>query len=178
MGALGLGMIGILSLAPVLTNFLSAQISPISKVFHLDPSIIPAAFLAVDMGGFQMAEKLALSNEMGAFSGIIIASTLGATVSFSIPVALGMLAKEDEQYFAKGVLIGIITSIPIGCLVAGLWQKINIILLVWNLVPIFVFTIMLGVGLLKAPHVFIKAFNLFGKFIVTLSTVDSLKALT
>ncbi|CAM5600210.1 Ethanolamine utilization protein EutH OS=Lysinibacillus sphaericus OX=1421 GN=LS41612_20795 PE=4 SV=1 [Lysinibacillus sphaericus] len=81
-----------------------------------------------------MAEKLALSNEMGAFSGIIIASTLGATVSFSIPVALGMLAKEDEKYFAKGVLIGIIT-IPIGCLVAGLWQKINIILLVWNLVP-------------------------------------------
>ncbi len=173
MGALGLGMIGILSLAPVLTNFLSAQISPISKVFHLDPSIIPAAFLAVDMGGFQMAEKLALSNEMGAFSGIIIASTLGATVSFSIPVALGMLAKEDEKYFAKGVLIGIIT-IPIGCLVAGLWQKINIILLVWNLVPIFVFTIMLGVGLLKAPHVFIKAFNLFGKFIVTLSTVGLL----
>lgn len=51
-----------------------------------------------------------------------------------------------KKYFSKGVLVGIIT-IPIGCLAAGLWQKININTLVWNLVPIFVFAIILGVGL-------------------------------
>lgn len=168
MGALGLGMIGIFSLAPVLTSLLSAEIIPICKVFHLDPSIIPAALLAVDMGGYQMADKLALTKEMGAFSGIIIASTLGATISFSIPVALGMLTKEDEKYFSKGVLVGII-CIPIGCLVAGLWQKINIQLLVWNLIPIFIFAIVLGVGLLKAHNVLIKVFNVFGKLIMALS---------
>jgi ethanolamine transporter len=173
MGALGLGMIGVLSLAPIFTDFLSAKIIPISRVFHLDPSIIPAAFLAVDMGGYQIAEKLALTKEMGAFSGIVIASTLGATISFSIPVALGMIRKEDEKYFSKGLLIGIIT-IPIGCLVAGLWQKININLLVWNLLPIFVFAIILGVGLLKAPQVFIKGFNVFGKLIISLSTIGLL----
>jgi ethanolamine transporter len=173
MGALGLGMIGILSLAPIFTNFLSAEIIPICRVFHLDPSIVPAAFLAVDMGGYQMADKLALTKEMGAFSGIIIASTLGATISFSIPVALGMLSKEDEKYFSKGVLIGIIT-IPIGCLAAGLWQNIHINILLWNLVPIFVFAIILGAGLLKAPHVFIKVFNVFGKLIMSLSTVGLL----
>ncbi len=173
MGPLGLGMIGILSLAPILSNFLSAKIIPICKVLHLDPSIIPSAFFAVDMGGYQMAEKLAITEEMGAFSGIIIASTLGATISFSIPVALGMLAKEDEKFFSKGVLVGIMT-IPIGCLAAGLWQNINIKLLVWNLVPIFVFAIILGVGLLKAPHMFIKIFNLFGKLIMSLSAVGLL----
>ncbi|WHX39757.1 ethanolamine utilization protein EutH [Mesobacillus sp. AQ2] len=173
MGALGLGMIGIISLVPIFTNFLSAAIIPICEVFHLDPSIVPAAFLAVDMGGYQMANKLALTEEMGAFSGIIIASTLGATISFSIPVALGMLSKEDEKYFAKGVLIGIIT-IPIGCLAAGLWQKVNTNVLALNMVPIFVFTIILGVGLLKIPLVFIKAFNIFGKLIVSLSTVGLL----
>ncbi len=173
MGALGLGMIGILSLAPILANFLSAKIIPICQVFHLDPSIIPAAFLAVDMGGYQMAEELAMTKEMGAFSGIIIASTLGATISFSIPVALGMLSKEDEKFFSKGVLVGIIT-IPIGCLAAGLWQKINFNLLAWNLVPIFVFAIILGVGLLKIPHVFIKVFNVFGKLIMSLSAVGLL----
>lgn len=170
MGALGLGMIGILSLAPIFTKFLSAEIIPLFTIFHLDPSIVPAAFLAIDMGGYQMANELALTNEMGAFSGIIIASTLGATISFTIPVALGMLSKEDEKYFSKGVLVGIIT-IPIGCLAAGLWQKINISILIWNLVPIFVFSIILGAGLLKAPRVFIKVFNVFGKLILSLSTV-------
>lgn len=173
MGALGLGMIGILSLAPIFTDFLAAEIIPIFKALHLDPSIVPAALLAVDMGGYQMAKELALTKEMGAFSGIIIASTLGATISFSIPVALGMLSKEDEKYFSKGVLVGIIT-IPIGCLAAGLWQKVDINILVWNMVPIFVFAIILGVGLLKAPKIFMIFFNVFGKLIISLSTVGLL----
>lgn len=173
MGALGLGMIGLISLVPIFTHFISAVIIPISRILGLDPSIVPAAFLAVDMGGYQMASELALTEEMGAFSGIIIASTLGATISFTIPVALGMLSKEDEGYFSKGVLVGIMT-IPIGCLAAGLWQKIEINLLVLNLIPIFVFAIILGVGLLKIPHVFIKVFNVFGKLIVCLSIIGLL----
>lgn len=173
MGALGLGMIGIISLVPIFTDFLSAVIIPICRVFGLDPSIVPALFLAVDMGGYQMATELAATEEMGAFAGIIIASTLGATISFSIPVALGMLSKEDENYFSKGVLVGILT-IPIGCFVAGLWQGINVSLLVLNLIPIFLFAVILGIGLLKAPQVFIKVFNLFGKLIVCLSVIGLL----
>lgn len=168
MGALGIGMIGIYSLAPILSNFLSTLIMPISKVLHLDPSIFPASFLAVDMGGYQIATELALTNEMGMFSGIVIASTLGATISFSIPVALGMISKEDEKYFSKGVMIGI-TTIPIGCLVAGVWQKINFNELVWNLLPIFIFAIVLGIGLLKFHNALMKVFNVFGKLIMCLS---------
>jgi ethanolamine transporter len=173
MGVLGIGMIGIYSLAPILSNFLAASIIPICRVFHLDPSIFPAALLAVDMGGYQMATKVALTKEMGLFSGIIIASTLGATISFSIPVAIGMLSKEDEKYFSKGVMIGI-TTLPIGCLAAGLWQKINFNILVWNLVPIFVFAIVLVIGLLKVPNALMKGFNIFGKLIIGLSVVGLL----
>lgn len=173
MGVLGLGMIGIYSLAPILSSSLSAATIPICRVFHLDPSIFPAAFLAMDMGGYQMATKVALTREMGLFSGVVIASTLGATISFSIPVAIAMLSKEDEKYFSKGVMVGII-SIPIGCLVAGLWLKINFNILVWNLVPIFVFAILLVIGLLKAPNVLMKGFNVFGKLIMGLSVVGLL----
>lgn len=173
MGALGLGMIGIYSLAPVLSNLLAAAIIPLCRVLSLDPSVFPAALLAVDMGGYQVAARLALTGEMGMFSGIIIASTLGATISFSIPVALGMLSKEDEIYFSKGVMIGIIT-IPIGCLAAGLWQKININALIWNLLPIFVFAVILGIGLLKARNILMKFFTLFGKFIMGLSVAGLL----
>ena len=141
---------------------------PFCKVLHFDPSIFPASFLALDMGGYQVATKLALTNEMGKFSGIIIASTLGATISFSIPVALGMISKEDEKYFSKGIMVGI-TSIPIGCFVAGLWQRINISVLLWNLVPISLFAIILGIGLLKAQTALMKGFNIFGKLIMGLS---------
>jgi ethanolamine transporter len=173
MGVLGIGMIGIYSLAPVLSNSLSTAIIPICRVFNLDPSIFPAAFLAMDMGGYQMATKVALTKEMGLFSGVIIASTLGATISFSIPIAIGMLSKEDEKYFSKGVMIGII-SIPLGCLAGGFWQKINFGILLWNLVPIFVFAIVLVIGLLKAPNVLMKAFNVFGKLIMGLSVIGLL----
>lgn len=168
MGALGIGMIGIYSLAPLLSRVLSMIIIPFSKVFNFDPSIFSSAFLAVDMGGYQIASELALTKEMGLFSGIVIASTLGATISFSIPVALGMISKEDEKVFSKGVMIGIIT-IPVGCLAAGLWQKINLNTLIWNSIPIFVFAIVLGIGLLKVPNVFVKCFNIFGKIIMSLS---------
>lgn len=173
MGALGLGMIGIYSLAPILSNILAAVIVPISKVLGLDPSIIPSAFLAVDMGGFQIAGELASTKEMGLFSGIIIASTLGATISFSIPVAIGMISKEDERYFSKGVMIGI-TSIPFGCLAAGIWSKINIGTLIWNLLPIFIFSVLLGIGLLKFHNVLMKGFNIFGKLIMALSVLGLL----
>lgn len=173
MGVLCIGMMGIYSLAPILSDFLSTAIIPISRVFHLDPSIFPASFLAMDMGGYQMAAKVALTKEMGQFSGVVIASTLGATISFSIPIAVGMLSKEDEKYFSKGVMVGII-SIPIGCLAGGFWQKINFSIMLWNLVPIFVFAIVLIIGLLKAPKILMKAFNVFGKLIIGLSIIGLL----
>ncbi|MFL0245721.1 ethanolamine utilization protein EutH [Candidatus Clostridium stratigraminis] len=170
MGALGLCMIGIYSLTPILSNYLSTMAIPICRVFNLDPSIFPAAFFAIDMGGYQMAAKLALTKEMGIFSGVIIASTLGAAISFSIPVAIGMLSKEDEKYFSKGVMIGI-TTIPIGCLAAGLWQGINLRLLIWNLVPIFIFSIILEIGLLKFNNTLLKGFKIFGKLVISLSII-------
>ncbi|ADL51835.1 ethanolamine utilization protein EutH [Clostridium cellulovorans] len=173
MGPLGIGMVGIYSLAPLVSNFLITMIVPICKELNLDPSIFPATFLAVDMGGYQMATKLALTEEMGTFSGIIIASTLGSTISFSIPVALGMLSKEDESYFSKGVIVGIIT-IPIGCFIAGMWLKIQLITLFWNLLPIYIFIILLVIGLIKTPGFLMKCFNIFGKLIMSFSIIGLL----
>lgn len=173
MGVLGLGMIGIYSLAPVLSKLLYKAVLPISKLFNLDPSIFPSAFLAVDMGGYQMATQIAVNKPFGLFSAAVIASTLGTVVSFTIPVALGMITKADEKYFFKGVMIGI-TAIPIGCLVAGLWQRISITMLLWNLIPIILFTVLLGLGLLKAQDVMIKAFIVLGNIITGLSIIGLL----
>lgn len=173
MGALGFGMIGIYSLAPILSKLLSAAVMPLCKILSLDPSVFPSAFLAVDMGGYQIASKLALSKEMGLFSGIIIASSLGATISFSIPIAIVMIPKEDEKYFSLGIMAGIIT-IPAGCFAAGLWQKMDFYMLMWNLLPILILVLILTAGILIFPHILIKAFNIFGKAIIGLSTAGLL----
>lgn len=173
MGALALGMTGIYSLAPIISKLLSSFILPFSKFLKMDPSIIPSAFIAVDMGGYQIATKIALSKEIGQFSGVIIASSLGATISFTLPVALGLISKDDEKYFLKGVLIGIV-SIPFGCFAGGLWQGININILLYSLWPILLLAMIFVIGLVKLPKVLIYTFKVFGKFIISLSIIGLL----
>lgn len=173
MGALGLGMIGIYSLAPVLAKYLFAAAIPICSALHLDPSILPATFLAIEMGGYQIAQEIALSHEMGIFSGIVIASSLGAVISFTLPIAISMITPEDEEYFYKGVMVGIV-SLPIGCLAAGVWQKIPLGILLWNLTPIIIFAVILVVGLIYFSQVLMICFRIFGKMIIGISTIGLL----
>ncbi|MEG0388750.1 MAG: ethanolamine utilization protein EutH, partial [Niameybacter sp.] len=118
-GALSLNMIGIYMLAPLLASGLIGMLEPIANLLNIDPSIIPTTFLAVDMGGLQLGRQLAHTSQMASFSGILLASNLGATLSFSIPVALGMVKKEDLPFFLKGLVIAMIT-LPIGSFVGGL----------------------------------------------------------
>lgn len=170
MGVLALGMIGIYSLAPIIGEGISKIIIPLSSVLKIDPSIIPTSFLAVDMGGWQIANLVALNKEMALFSGIILASNLGATVSFSIPLALGMIHKKDYEEFSKGTMIGFI-SIPIGALAGGLSMGINISYLTWNMLPIAIFSILLSIGLIKTPGLLVNAFNIFGKVMIILGMI-------
>ncbi|MEW9096869.1 MAG: ethanolamine utilization protein EutH [Clostridiaceae bacterium] len=170
MGALAMGMIGIYSLAPVLGNMISKGVIPISNRLRIDPSIIPASILAVDMGGWQISNLMASNEKMALFSGIILASSLGATMSFSIPLALGMISKEDYEEFSKGTMIGFI-SIPIGALASGIYMGIDFSNLLWNMLPIVLFSIALSIGLIKIPNVLVKVFNFFGRAIVILSII-------
>lgn len=168
MGALGIGMIGIYSLAPLISRGLSMVIKPISRIVNMDASMFSSSFLALDMGGYQIASNLASNKQIGLFSGIVVAASLGATISFTIPVAFGLINKSDEKYFCKGILLGII-SIPLGCVSGGLWQGIPIHILIWNLMPIFIFSIILSIGLAKVPKICIRFFGLFSKLILILS---------
>lgn len=170
MGALALGIIGIYSLSPLLLNIIAPIAVKLSSIFHIDPSVIPASFFAVDMGGFQLCTNIASNKEIGMFSAIIIASTLGATISFSIPIASSLIQKEDQEYFAKGIMIGIAT-IPFGCFAAGLWSGLNISILLLNLMPIIILAISLSICLIKIPDKTIKGFKYFGKFIMCLSII-------
>lgn len=173
MGPLGLSMIGLFSLAPVLSEILSKIAVPAAKLLKLDPSIFAASIFAIDMGGYQLAKELALTKEMGLFSGIILASNLGTVISFTIPVAKGIINKEDEKYYLKGSIAGII-SIPLGCLTAGFIQNMNINILITNIIPVVLFSMLFSLGLLFSPNTLLKIFNVFGKILIALSILGLL----
>ena len=74
-------------------------------------------FIAVDMGGYQLADALAETRESWIMA-MVTGYMAGATIVFSIPVALKMLEKRDRKYLALGVMSGLL-AIPIGVLVAS-----------------------------------------------------------
>ena len=169
-GTLSLAMIGIISLSPVIANFLRPIITPFYQMIGADPAMFAGTILANDMGGYSLGTELALSKEAGFFGGLFLSSTLGVTLSFSIPVALGIIKKEDEKYLSKGILAGIAT-IPIGCFVGGLVAGFNLKMLILNLIPTFIFTIFICIALLKYPKQVAKVFDIFGKFMSAIITI-------
>ncbi|GAA0123568.1 MAG: ethanolamine utilization protein EutH [Clostridium argentinense] len=170
MGALTLAMVGIISLAPVLANVLKPIVVPVYKALGADPSMFATTLLACDMGGYQLAQQLAEAKEIAPFAGLILGAMMGPTIVFTIPVALGIIKKEDHKFLARGVLAGIIT-IPIGSFVGGLLAGLSPLVVLMNLTPIIIVAILIAIGLKLAPEKMIKGFTYFGKFVTAVITV-------
>lgn len=170
MGSLTLAMVGIISLSPVLAKLLSPIVVPLYSALGADPAMFATTLLANDMGGFALAQELANDPEAGLFAGAILGAMLGPTIVFTIPVALGIIKKEDQKFLATGVLAGIVT-IPLGCLIGGLVAGFSIGMILSNLVPIILFAVLIVLGLWKIPDGMIKGFTIFGQFIVIVATL-------
>ncbi|MGG5343808.1 ethanolamine utilization protein EutH [Enterococcus sp. AZ192] len=165
MGSLALSMVGIITLAPVLANILKPVVVPLYTALGADPAMFATTLLANDMGGFPLAMQLAQDPQAGLFAGAILGAMMGPTIVFTIPVALGIIEKEDQQYLATGVLSGLIT-IPIGCFVGGVIAGFPVIMILKNLVPILLVAVLIMIGLWLKPDAMIKGFTIFGKFVV------------
>ena len=169
MGSLALSMIGIISLAPVLARLLRPVIAPLFALVGADPAVFAGSILANDMGGAALAAELAQSPEAGRFGGLIVGAMLGATVVFTIPVALGIIRTEDRPALARGVLAGVIT-IPLGAFAGGLTAGFPVIMVLRNLIPIVLIALLIALGLWLAPNGMVKGFSVFGKLIVIIIT--------
>ena len=101
--------------------------------------------------------------------GLICGSMLGATIVFTIPVALGILDESDHPAMAKGILCGIVT-IPVGILAGGLVAGFSVLMVLRNLIPIVLIAAVIALGLWKAEKAMIRGFALFGKGVVALIT--------
>ena len=126
--------------------------------------------LASDMGGGALAKELAADPQAAGLGGVITGSMLGATVVFTIPVALGILSEKDRPFLAKGILCGIIT-IPLGVLVSGLVAGYPVLMVLRNLIPIVLIGALITLGLWKGEKAMIRGFGIFGKGVVAVITV-------
>ena len=181
-GPIFLPVAGIMASAPYLTAFVSAVFGPAYSTVGADPAMAATTFIAVDMGGYQLADALAETRESWIMA-MITGYMAGATIVFSIPVALKMLEKRDRKYLALGVMSGLL-AIPIGVFVASAiiavshpivrevistnadatyqlalsWGQIGV-----NLIPLIIVCVALAAGLKFKPDAMIKGFIVFGR---------------
>lgn len=176
MGSLALAMIGIICLAPVLANVLRPAVVPIYEFLGADPAMFAGTILANDMGGGSLAQELTSNPQAALLGGVITGSMMGATIVFTIPCAMGIVAEEDRPAVAKGILCGIVT-IPLGVFAGGLVAGFPAIMVLRNLVPIIIIAALIALGLWRAEKWMIKGFTVFGKGVVIVITVGLAAAL-
>ncbi len=169
-GPLALSMVGMISLAPILSKVLNPIVVPIYELLGADPAMFAGTLLANDMGGYHLAAEMAQSEEAGLLAGTILAAMLGCTVVFTIPVGLGIVSRENRPYFAHGVLVGVVT-IPIGVLAGGLVAGYDLTMIVSNLVPIVLAALLIAFGLWKFPQAMTTGFLAFGRFLVAIISI-------
>ena len=170
MGSLALAMVGIIALAPVLAGLLRPVVVPVYEFLGADPAMFAGTILACDMGGGPLAYELSDNPQAALLGGVLTGSMLGATIVFTLPVAMGILRQEDRPAMAKGILCGIVT-IPVGVLVGGLVAGFPIGMVLRNLIPIVIIAALIALGLWKAEKWMIKGFGWFGKGVIALITV-------
>ena len=170
MGSLALAMVGIVSLAPVLAGMLKPIVVPVYRLLGADPAMFAGTVLACDMGGGPLARQLTADPQAADLGGVITGSMLGATVVFTIPVAMGILEEEDRPAMAKGILCGMV-AIPFGILAGGLTAGYAFSMVLRNLVPIVLMALLIALGLWRAEKAMVAAFTAFGKIVVAVVTV-------
>jgi ethanolamine transporter len=170
LGPLALAMVGVVSLAPVLAKLLEPVIVPMYTAVGADPSMFATTLLANDMGGYPLAQQLAIDPDAGLLAGLILGAMMGPTIVFTIPVALGIIEKEDRSFLAQGVLAGMIT-IPLGVLAGGLVAGFDPGMVLVNLIPIVIAAALIAVGLWKIPDKMTSGFLAFGKGLIAVISI-------
>lgn len=169
MGSLALAMVGIICLAPVLADLLKPVVVPVYTFLGADPAMFAGTILACDMGGGALAQEMTGDPQAALLGGILTGSMLGATIVFTIPVAMGILQEQDRPAMAKGILCGIIT-VPVGIFAGGLVAGFSVGMLLRNLIPVALIGVLIALGLWRFEKGMIRGFGIFGRIIIGVIT--------
>jgi ethanolamine transporter len=180
-GSLWIAVAGIFASIPYLTAFINGAFGPLYNLVGADDAIAATTIVAVDMGGYQLAYALRDSYESWIQS-MITGYMAGATIVFTIPVAIKMVPRSYHKYMALGIMSGVLT-IPIGVLVActiiaftnptireacvtsgeATYQlAMNFSTIFINLIPLIIVCVLIAIGLKLIPNGMIKGFMVFG----------------
>lgn len=170
MGPLALSMVGVYALSPVLAKILGPIVEPVYKLFGADPAMFAGTLLANDMGGWPLAQAMTDNPDAQRLSGLILGAMMGATIVFTIPVALGIIDKNDRPFLAKGVLAGIVT-IPLGVITSGAVAGMPMGFVLVNTIPIILAAALIAVGLWLKPDAMTTGFLRFGKGLVFIISI-------
>lgn len=169
LGPTALSMAGVLCLVPLLARILSTVSDVICPILGFDPAML-GGLLAVDMGGYQLALELATDSRIGNFAGISVAAILGCTITFTIPVGMGMLRADARTHFAHGILYGLV-SIPAAFIVGGLLCDLSLGETLFQCRPVFLLSFLILIGIWKKPNQMIRGFSVIARGISILTTL-------
>jgi ethanolamine transporter len=183
-GPVFLAQAGIMISIPYLSKLITVLLGPLFAAMGSDVSIAALAIIAVDMGGYQLADALTSNRDMW-IAAMVVGYTSGAVVVYLIPVGLMMLDRKDHKYLALGAMAGFI-SIPFAVLAALMMitffnlpvreivstsaeathlLTIDFIGALKLLAPLFLFCFLLAVGLRYRANMMVAGFLIFGKVI-------------
>lgn len=168
-GTLALAMVGMLCVAPTISYIITPILAPVAAILDMDPSFV-GGFIANDMGGASVAIELAADPILGGFHGLVVASMLGVTICFTIPVSLKLIPEDYHKEVLKGILCGIAT-LPLGCLASGFLLHIPFGELLRNMIPVLLVSVVTCVGLILKPNLCCRCFEYLGAAVTILITV-------
>jgi len=181
-GPIFIPVAGIMAAIPYLSVFVEKVIGPAFELIGASPAIASTTFIAVDMGGYQLAEATAGNTDTWVMAAVV-GYMAGATLVFSIPVGLAMLRRDDHKYMALGIMSGILT-VPVGVLVTVSILALSntpvrdevsttaasdhpftmgALTIAANLLPLTLVMVAIAAGLWFRPRVMIKGFIWFGR---------------
>lgn len=169
MGPTTLSCVGLMSIAPVLAALLGGGVRALFSLFGADAAMFPGIIMSCDIG-YPLAAELAEDQNLALFGGLVVGSVMGNAISFAIPVACGLIRREDYRPFAIGILAGYIFD-PVACFIGGLAMGLPALTLLKNLIPVIIVAAVVVCGLLLAPNGTIRAFRVFAKVLLAVITL-------
>lgn len=169
MGPTTLTVVGLICLAPVAAPLILKVVGPVFELIGADPAMLPGVLLSCDVG-YHIGAEMSSQPELALYGGLVVGSVMGFVISFTIPVACGLIKEEDYRYFSGGVLMGYILD-PIACFIGGLCMGLHPLVVLINLIPVIVIALAVILGLLFAPRITMKVFRVFAKILLAVITL-------
>ena len=161
MASLALSIVGIYCIGVTAVRSNPEAIASFASRLPFDASVL---------GGHAIAKELAATPALGIYSGVMVSSCLGAMISFTLPIALTVIRREDTSLFMQGSVWGIVT-IPAGVAVGALLTGLPVKELVRNLLPILLLCAGICLALIKAAEATIRVLSVVGNLVRIASLV-------